>query len=327
MKRLAVALVCALICLFALQWPEADAAVLVVDNSLDPNDCQGGTTPYATVQSAVDAAFANDIIAVCPGTYVEQVTVETTVGHNLEGLTIEAADEWSPPTIQAPAGMVGPKAVIYIRSAAGVVIQDLVISGPGGGDCDSIRYGIFVGGTQSAIGSANIYDNQINSIRDSVPGSALSGCQNGIGVGVGRAADSEVGRVDQMIGNSISDYQKGGILVDGVGSSAAIFDNVVTGAGKTTIIGQNGIQVSNGAIAAIQDNTVTANFYDNGKKKPSCLEPQPSGRIANSAAEACVVTATGILKYETEETDPSIAGDLQSQNTLRHNQTNVVVIK
>jgi hypothetical protein len=327
MKRLAVALVCALICLLALQWSEADAAELVVDNTLAPNDCRDGMTPYTTVQSAVDAASAFDTVAVCPGTYVEQVTVETITGHNLDGLVIEAADPMSPPTIQAPAVMVGKKAVIYVRSAAGVAIRDLVISGPGGGSCDSIRYGIFVGGTQSSIGSANIYDNQINSIRDSVPGSALSGCQNGIGVGVGRAADSEVGRVDEMIGNSITDYQKGGILVDGPDSSAAIIDNIVTGAGKTTIIGQNGIQVSRGAIAAIRDNTVTANFYDNGKEKPSCLSPQPGGGPANSPAGSCVVTATGILKFETDETYPSIAGDLQSQNTLRHNQINVVVIK
>ncbi len=49
----------------------------------------------------------------------------------------------------------------------------------------------------------------------------------------------------------VSSYQKNGITVDGTGSSAAIGNVTVTGAGETTAIAQNGIQISDGATARI----------------------------------------------------------------------------
>ena len=61
--------------------------------------------------------------------------------------------------------------------------------------------------------------------------------------------------------NSIWSYQKGGIVVNGVGSSAQISGNTVTGEGSVTYIAQNGIQIGYGAKATVMRNTVTGNAY------------------------------------------------------------------
>jgi hypothetical protein len=59
--------------------------------------------------------------------------------------------------------------------------------------------------------------------------------------------------------DTIDGYQKNGITVDGAGSTANITSDTITGAGPTTQIAQNGIQVSFGAQAKISKSTVTGN--------------------------------------------------------------------
>src|SRR3546814_20557140 len=70
--------------------------------------------------------------------------------------------------------------------------------------CNSIRYGVFVDNG----GSALITDNHITEIRDL--GLTLSGCQNGIGVSVGRALppDGPTTGSATVVHNLIDKYQK-----------------------------------------------------------------------------------------------------------------------
>jgi len=109
--------------------------------------------------------------------------------------------------------------------------------------------------------------------------------------------------------NIIQNYQKGGIVVDNMGSTAVITNNVITGVGRTEIIAQNGVQVSRGAMVPpsnLQGNTVTANFY---------LNRSPSTTPA---------VAVGILYFQAGE--PGFEGPINSTNKLRHNQINVSII-
>ncbi|MDP9331242.1 MAG: right-handed parallel beta-helix repeat-containing protein [Actinomycetota bacterium] len=62
-------------------------------------------------------------------------------------------------------------------------------------------------------------------------------------------------------GNTLTNYQKGGITVSGAGISATIKNNTVTGQGRVDYIAQNGIQVGYGAKATVTGNTVTGNAY------------------------------------------------------------------
>jgi hypothetical protein len=77
---------------------------------------------------------------------------------------------------------------------------------------------------------------------------------------VGSSPTNQIGHAD-LTNDTIESYQKNGITVDGTGSTADIDHTVVTGAGPTPTIAQNGIQISDGATGSVTDSTVTGNNY------------------------------------------------------------------
>jgi parallel beta-helix repeat protein len=202
---------------------------------------------YSTIQAAVNAAAPGSDIVVCAGTYVEQITIPT----GKDNLTLRS-DQPLTAIIKAPAVLTGGKAIVDVAGAHNVTIRGFTITGPGGGGCDSIRYGIRV----DMGGSAAIRENHLTDIHDE----PFSGCQNGIGIGVGRDSEGQTGSAT-IQKNTIDDYQKDGIIVSNVGSSADIRDNTISGVGPTAIIAQNGIQVAGGATANVQHNDVSQNIY------------------------------------------------------------------
>ncbi len=62
-------------------------------------------------------------------------------------------------------------------------------------------------------------------------------------------------------GNTVWNYQKGGVVVNCTGSSVQVSNNNVTGFGPVTFIAQNGIQISRGATGGIKNNKVSGNQY------------------------------------------------------------------
>jgi len=201
---------------------------------------------FNTVQSAVNFVAANSEIIVCPGTYTEQVMISKSlilVGSGPSQTTIKA------PTVLL-SDTAGQFSIVNINGGASVSISSFTISGPGPTGCDSLHYGIFVNGGATA----QILDNSIVHIRDN----PFGGCQNGAGIRVGRMFTGDTGTAS-IIGNSISDYQKGGIVIDNTGTKATVSYNTVTGVGPSPFIAQNGIQVGRGASATVSYNTVTGN--------------------------------------------------------------------
>ena len=203
---------------------------------------------YPTVQSAVTASGPGDRINVCPGTYTEQITIPA----GKDNLQLRATKQWDA-ILKAPPLMFDVKAIVRVTTSQNVTILAFTITGPGGTGCDALRYGVRVDGG----GSANILGNHITQIRDN----PLSGCQNGVGVQVGRQVEGTTGSA-QIIGNVIDNYQKNGMTVDNAGSSAEIAHNRVLGNGPIAFAAaQNGIQVSRGATANVQHNFVAQNIY------------------------------------------------------------------
>jgi hypothetical protein len=181
---------------------------------------------YATIQAAVNAASAGDKVKVCAGTYTEQVTV----GAGKDGLSLESEQPLKA-VIKAPAVMTSPKAIVYVNGAQNVGVRGFTITGPGSGACDSIEYGVLVDN-----GSATVEHNHITAIRDVDPasldtGTGHSGCQNGGGVRFGRQAAGTTGS-GSIRDNAIDDYQKGGIIVDAVGSNATVEHNTESAGGR-----------------------------------------------------------------------------------------------
>jgi hypothetical protein len=205
---------------------------------------------FNTIQSAVAASNPGDTIIVCPGGYPEQVVID-------RSLTLTGSSA----TIQAPGPLNGDLNIVDVVGVATVVtMSDFVVSGPGPSGCGSIHTGIAV------LGGATLHlsDTTVRNIRDT----PFSGCQNGEGIRVGtpRGSEGSPQVAHATINNVVvTGYQKNGIVVSGavagIPSSAQITNSTTTGKGKTTVIGQNGVEVVFGATATVNTNVITDDFY------------------------------------------------------------------
>ncbi|MEO6145301.1 MAG: right-handed parallel beta-helix repeat-containing protein, partial [Dermatophilaceae bacterium] len=99
-----------------------------------------------------------------------------------------------------------------------------------------------------------------NTVTGLQQGTSGDGCQEGNAIEVRNTAGTGTPQVT-VTGNTVSDYQKTGVLVKGQ-VSAVVTGNEITGYGPVSFIGQNGIQVSFGATALVQSNTISNNFYE-----------------------------------------------------------------
>jgi parallel beta-helix repeat protein len=210
---------------------------------VDPTGTFNGQSAFTTIQAAVNAANAGDTVSVDAGTYQEQVTITT---NNLKLVSAKPQKA----VIEAPATLAGSEDLVTINGATGVVVNGFTITTPSTGGPASIDAGVAVLGA----GSATIENNQITRIQDSTFGAN----QDGFGVRVG--SETSTGSAT-IVDNTITAYQKGGVIVTNTGSSAQVADNSVVGVGSTSAIAQNGIQISAGATGSVTGNVVTGNVY------------------------------------------------------------------
>jgi hypothetical protein len=171
-----------------------------------------------------------------------------------------------------------------------------------------VEYGVFNDG-----GTVSVRDSTITMIGNT----PFNGVQYGIGVyfvnpHMNNAAWPSSPARGTISNNTIAQYQKGGITVNGLGSAAVVTDNMVEGLGPVPFIAQNGIQFGFGATPlAVQGNTVHGNLYTEGYAPP--------GNVA-----------TGILYYQADTGDAStgaIVGALASENHVYDNQADIVVVR
>jgi parallel beta-helix repeat protein len=208
---------------------------------------------FARIQDAVLVANSGDRINVCPGTYVEQVVIPATKNN----LTLRSTAIWQAVIKAPPDNPLDPvKAIVRVTGAQNTTLLAFTITGPGSGGCNSLRYGVRVDGG----GSANILGNHITDIRDMLPPPTVSGCQNGVAILVGRNFEATTGSA-RIVGNLIERYQKNGPTVDNAGSNAYIAANRILGVGPTATIAQNGIQISRGATARVEQNFIANHIY------------------------------------------------------------------
>jgi hypothetical protein len=114
-------------------------------------------------------------------------------------------------------------------------------------------FGVVVNGDENAQ-SVSVTNSAIHDIGET----PLNGAQHGVAIyyralGTGTASGT-------ISGDTLTNYQKGGITVSG-SVSATITNNTVTGQGPVNYIAQNGIQVGVGAKATVRRNIVTGNAY------------------------------------------------------------------
>jgi hypothetical protein len=135
---------------------------------------------------------------------------------------------------------------VYFSSGKGTV-KNAEIKG-------ALWYGVVVNGDTTNV-SVDVLDSSIHHIGDN----PFNGNQRGVAVYYRAFMTGKTS--GKISGNTISQYQKGGIVTNGRGTKVNISNNVVTGFGPVSFIAQNGIQVGYGADASVMRNTVSGNSY------------------------------------------------------------------
>ena len=255
---------------------------------VDDDHAQCPNAQFTSIQAAVAAADQNDTVKVCPGTYTEQVRIET---HAKDGLKLVSLVPQKA-IIQAPPTIPFPKAIVLIEDANRVEISFFTIRGPyvepGCGipipntpdpanPIIDVHKGVYVKNGFSE----RIERNHILDIRNANP--ALFGCQDGIAVQVGRAGEDATGSA-RVTDNLIAGYQKGGVVVDNAGSYGHVDHNVIRAATEVQPnIAPNGVQVSRGAGADVDHNRVSRNKFlgnrDNGSGSGILLYLPGAGKV------------------------------------------------
>jgi len=159
-------------------------------------------------------------------------------------------------------------------------------------------YGVVNNAAAVDIGYVNIHDIGENPLNGSQHGvGVLYTTINQAGASTGAAATGAIDHAD------ITNYQKNGIVISGVGATAQVSLNSVQGEGSISYIAQNGIQVSFGGSAKVFGNLVTLNNYAPPK-----------------------VTACGLLLYKaggvSGQTKAGIAF-IKDDNTITQNETDI----
>ncbi len=111
---------------------------------------------------------------------------------------------------------------------------------------NATQYGVYVDHT-----SANVTGATVSTIGDT----PLDGMQYGDGIYYTNGATGTIS------GNTVTHYQKNGIVATGTGTNVAITGNTVTGEGPIGYTAQNGIEFARGATGSASGNTVSGNEY------------------------------------------------------------------
>lgn len=183
------------------------------------------------------------ILAVVLATRID-ASACTATGSGLTAALVNPADTVSG-AVNAAGCDVG---VYYDASGAGGSVDRAEIFG-------ALRYGVFVNGDGGPV-SVDVLDSWIHDIGDS----PMNGNQRGVAIYY-RAFVLGGGAAGKISGNRIERYQKGGIVVNGIGSHAIVSNNIVDGLGPVGFIAQNGIQFGYGSSGSAMKNTVTGNQY------------------------------------------------------------------
>lgn len=155
-------------------------------------------------------------------------------------------------------------------------------------------YGVLVDGGQGDV-NVNILASKVHNIGE-VP---FNGSQHGNAIYYyGQGTSGKVS--GSVVGNTVSNYQKGGIIVNGTNANVSVIGNTVIGLGLVNFIAQNGIQISRGAQGSVTANNVSANAYAGANGASSC----------------------GILVYGGQG-DPLTTNISVSANTLKNNDVGI----
>jgi len=240
----------------------ASAATVVVGT------CVNGVH-FSTINAAISAVPAGSVIRICPNTYQEQITIQKNL--TLTGLSFETSDAVIIAVPSSPLPMNATSTISGTPIAANIAIlgtpstpitvnlNNLIVDSLNNGNGCPSRTGTNVVGIlyQYAKGTANHV-----TTRNQVADTQVNGCQGGFGFYAEGPTSPPPGTPNLVTleYSSIHDYNKNGVVGSGY-VTLNVTHNVVTGAGPTDQIAQNGIEYYQGGGGKIFDNQVARDRY------------------------------------------------------------------
>src|SRR5439155_6982093 len=249
----------ALLGLLASMTPAVGRAAVVIVVGQNGVLCPGAQ--FAKIQDAIDAASAGDSIQICPGTYIEQVSISKPLQLNGNNGAILRPNNIVANTTSLASGQ-AIAAIILVQDTTDVTIRNVIVDGTDNGisGCAPDLIGVYYRNASGELSHVAVRDVKLNS--------TLNGCQSGSAVLV--QSSNGVNSVVAIEESSIHDYQKNGITANEVGTQVTIKGNVVTGLGPTTGAAQNGIQIGFGAKGSIRHNIVANHIWSPCTSLESC---------------------------------------------------------
>jgi hypothetical protein len=281
------------------------------------------TPGYNSIQEAITISGSGTTIHVCAGTYTEQVVMQKPDNIAADpGATLKLPV--APAATKSPCDSEPEEQDLFMVCTGGKVsISGLTLDGAWPtGTCNDNLYTLNTGGgvKLTLAGSKVLH-------AGAVP---INGCQGGIGVAIGRKLTGQVATA-KLTNDVVEGYQKGGIKVDGPGSSAKLVGVTVSGVGATPEIAQNGIQISRGAKASISGSTVTGNECNNAVCGPNAqTQTQSAGVLLFEQASGVKVSSSNISKNDigvyNATGNESVSAKI-SNNTLEEDRFEGIVLE
>jgi parallel beta-helix repeat protein len=142
---------------------------------------------------------------------------------------------------------------VLVKNAHQVVLNNITVDGNNNGisSCATDIRGIYYQNASGTIENVTTR-NQVAGY----PSLALDGCQTGQGIFVQSGyGTSSTPQYVAILGNSVREFAKNGITVDGSPLNFLLQKNYLVGQGPTTGAAQNGVQISDGATGQVLNNT------------------------------------------------------------------------
>ena len=275
----------------------ASASKVWVSNSAPvvPGGKSCAQPAFNSVQAAIEAAHGGTV-NVCAGTYTEQLSIGEAVKLDAVGgvgtakLALPAGAEDSKSACDTKEGLQQIDEISICTpgtvSITGLAVEAIIPLETCGGGLN----GIFIAGGGTLKASGVSVDGASTSL------TAYKGCQHGVAIEVGAAAQKEVGHA-KLKNVTVSGYEKNGPTVKYAGSTLSVTGSTITGEGPSPWIAQNGIEVAYGGQATVKSSTVTGNECD----------------VASCGAEG--EQASGVLFYGAAA-GSSLSGSAVSENDL-----------
>jgi len=271
--------------------------------------CPGAN--FSTIGAALNVALAGDTIEVCPATYPEQVVITKPV--TLVGIAWNNVGRAVIQPTTLTVNSLGFMAVVTVANTSGVTISNLAIDASNN----------TASGCTVSLSGIHFYNASGSVLNSSISGTQLPNplsCTTlfpGNGSGVQADQSGTAGSYTITVqGNSIHDFARNGVLVNGAGQNATVSGNSITGIGPSTGVNQFGVFLANGAVGQVTGNNITQGNCGT-VSIDNCIAIRSEGVVLRSVGSGVVIANNVISNVQAGvfvngATGPQVTGNIVS---------------